>query len=831
MRLAMECPIRHIAHSLTCIVVSLALGAGCHLHKAKQHPDFESLFRQAEALEHQDRIAELEPILEKSLAVARTSANHDWFWKFRLIKVQILLSHSQTEEAAKLLNARDVPIPLNPELQARSLVQHGWLCLRKGDFQGARENLQRAEILAQEKKITAVLPEIEMKLGQMLISTNTSEAEQKCRLAEQLSKQTDDPYIESSASGAIGYLRIKDGRYDEAITMFERALVAGRRAKSKSLLALNLLNSADSYRQLGDDVRAQNLLEQASALFLELKRWGEVQATLIDLGQTAAEHKDFNAANDYLQRAIALSRKVQDNAQLATGLTDLAAVQLEVGNDVEALKLNTEALALLCHVEAKETKLWAELNDARLKEHAGAVNQAAESYKTVIDSGSAEPRAALEASTRLAKLLAGQGKLRAAEQQFRETIAIFEDSKSALERDESRLSYSSASIYLFQEYVDFLAGQGRQAEGFELAESSRARLLTEHRTGTVREYQALSRRLRISFASYWLGPKRSWLWLITPERFITAELPNSETLKTSVRTYRDEIESLRDPIESSVSVGWKLSDALLRPLQENVPAGNRILIVPSGALFDLNFEALPVDRNRPHYFLEDAAISVVPSLSLLLKRQAPRAAGPPKLLLVGDPASPDEKKYPKLAEARYEIQSIAEQFPGSVTMRTGAEARPETYREATPAQFTMVHFAAHAEANRVDPLDSAVILSGSHENFKLYAREIQHQPIQADLVTVSGCSSAGARTYASEGLVGFSWAFLAAGAHHVIGALWEVDDQSTARLMKVLYGALRGGARPADALRTAKESLLKSSGPYRKPYYWAPFEVFSNTAD
>jgi CHAT domain-containing protein len=76
-------------------------------------------------------------------------------------------------------------------------------------------------------------------------------------------------------------------------------------------------------------------------------------------------------------------------------------------------------------------------------------------------------------------------------------------------------------------------------------------------------------------------------------------------------------------------------------------------------------------------------------------------------------------------------------------------------------------------------------------------------------------------------LVGLSWAFLRAGAHSVIGALWEVVDDSTPRLMDTLYQGLEDGQTPAAALRRAKLTLLHSQTKFRRPYYWAPFQIYT----
>jgi CHAT domain-containing protein len=78
-------------------------------------------------------------------------------------------------------------------------------------------------------------------------------------------------------------------------------------------------------------------------------------------------------------------------------------------------------------------------------------------------------------------------------------------------------------------------------------------------------------------------------------------------------------------------------------------------------------------------------------------------------------------------------------------------------------------------------------------------------------------------------LVGLSWAFLRAGAHNVIGALWEVSDASTPQLMDELYGGLKKGMHPDSALRNAKLSMLHSSNAFRRPFYWAPFQLYTGS--
>jgi CHAT domain-containing protein len=197
-----------------------------------------------------------------------------------------------------------------------------------------------------------------------------------------------------------------------------------------------------------------------------------------------------------------------------------------------------------------------------------------------------------------------------------------------------------------------------------------------------------------------------------------------------------------------------------------------------------------------------------------------------RLLLIGDPLQA-EAAYPKLRYASEELASIRRYF-SDIRQHSGGEATPSSYRRSASKGVSVIHFAAHAEANHASPLDSAIILSPENNRYKLYSRDVAQMPISADIVTLSACRGAGARAYSGEGLVGFSWAFLDAGAKNVVAGLWDVSDRSTAKLMDRLYrGIVRQGLDPVEALRQAKLSLLHAGEPESKPWYWGPFQVYT----
>ena len=189
------------------------------------------------------------------------------------------------------------------------------------------------------------------------------------------------------------------------------------------------------------------------------------------------------------------------------------------------------------------------------------------------------------------------------------------------------------------------------------------------------------------------------------------------------------------------------------------------------------------------------------------------------------PDSPGPE-FPKLQYAGAEISKLHERLPGtSTTIVAGAEARPDAYAAAQPGRFSMIHIAAHGEANRRSPLDSALILSPGERGFKLYARDVMEVPLRADLVTISACRSSGARTYAGEGPVGLARAFLQAGAGSVIAGLWDVSGPSTSEIMDRMYEQIAAGVAPQN--RCGERSYPSFTATYSKPYYWGPFQYYT----
>jgi CHAT domain-containing protein len=411
---------------------------------------------------------------------------------------------------------------------------------------------------------------------------------------------------------------------------------------------------------------------------------------------------------------------------------------------------------------------------------------------------------------------------------FRSAIDTAAEARKDVKSDELRLPFGALIREVYDDYVFFLLTAGRIPEALAVAEVSRAQTLAEALDAGARPQRVdpkpLARDRHAILLSYWLTPKRSYVWAITPSSIEGAKLPPGSTIEQKVDSYSREILSLRAG-DASMAHGTELYSMLVTPVAKYIPKGARVIIVPDGRLHAFNMETL-VDPSTHHYWIENVTIETAGSLELL---EHPRTGVPPaSMLLVGDPPSP-ASEFPRLNKAAEEMGLVQQHFAHTCTVLKGASATPGAYENADAGHFGFIHFVAHGFATRERPLDSAVVLAREGDSYKLYARDIIKHPLHARLVTISSCHGAGTRAYTGEGLVGLAWAFLHAGARQVIAALWDVNDNATPKLMDDLYAGIRAGHDPATALRDAKLKLIRGGTVYQRPYYWAPFVIYSGS--
>jgi len=101
---------------------------------------------------------------------------------------------------------------------------------------------------------------------------------------------------------------------------------------------------------------------------------------------------------------------------------------------------------------------------------------------------------------------------------------------------------------------------------------------------------------------------------------------------------------------------------------------------------------------------------------------------------------------------------------------------------------------------------------------------------QTSLVMLSACESSLGQSLAGQGVQGMLGSFHSAGARHVIGTLWIVDDAATVSMVDRFYQQLwNQSLTPVDALRAAQLEMIRTTDTdvnvelFSHPYAWAAF--------
>ena len=669
-----------------------------------------------------------------------------------------------------------------------------------------------------------------------------------------LAEARNDHFLTATVLLNLSTTALRIERFDEAVEWSLASSRAANALDAEDLVEAAKGNLGWAYFRLGDPERAAILFLEAKA---DAQRLGDTRDEvrwLTTSGYVNMEMGDVAPSKRLYQESLELAQQIKSKEDIANSVLSLALVSLASGNSEEADRYAGQALAMAMenrsHPDAMDA-MAAQMQAAALRGDTQRAEPLLKAVETDPDSQTAMKWACEDAMARLYETNKQTAQAQAA---YQSALSIFEAARAELQHEDSQLPFLANATRIYDDYIHFLVSQGKTQEALLVADQSRARTLAqglgqnepakEFRTASFPP-QAVARKAGATLLFYWLGERQSYLWAVTPEKTALFTLPPQHEIAPLLDRYRKSLLGADDPLFATPSTGQALYAMLVAPAASLIRPNANVMILADGPLSLLNFETLIVPEakssssTRPaHYWIEDATLSAAPSLAMLATAQPERKSlntAHDKLLLLGDAVSPGED-YPELPFAAQEMQRIRQHFTAQdeVVFARG-QATPAEYLASNPRQFDYIHFVSHGVASRTDPLDSAIILSrpdesssGEHQDsFKLYAREIMQHSIDARLVTISACYGSGTRAYAGEGLVGLSWAFLRAGAHSAIGALWEASDNSTPQLMDALYRGLEDGLSPATALRQAKLNMLRSNSSFRKPFYWAPFQIYT----
>jgi CHAT domain-containing protein len=274
------------------------------------------------------------------------------------------------------------------------------------------------------------------------------------------------------------------------------------------------------------------------------------------------------------------------------------------------------------------------------------------------------------------------------------------------------------------------------------------------------------------------------------------------------------------PATDASEAGWNadlaaavpiLSDKLMRPLtrlREAVQTCKTLYVVPDSHLYSVPFAALTLGDNVP--LVEHCAVVLLPSASMLLEAHASRPRSDRTCLAVGVGES---QGISFAAQAR----TIAEMFTGELGWTTGtlyipeAEATVERFLAEAP-RFRVLHVDCHGQVREgvMDTLSASTLrLTGGDLTAKALLKP-DGSWLNADLVFLNACRSAGFRMRLPSEVGGFWQAFLEAGVPALVATLFYVDPIHAQNLAQEFYrNWLTHGMTKATALQHAQLTLAR----------------------
>jgi len=305
---------------------------------------------------------------------------------------------------------------------------------------------------------------------------------------------------------------------------------------------------------------------------------------------------------------------------------------------------------------------------------------------------------------------------------------------------------------------------------------------------------------------------------------------NKSLIKLNEKDYKEHISLLNNYELKSDKINntlHQLYTTLWQPFEDKISTKN-IIIIPDGELFNLSFEMLtPTKINsfkdiQTNSLLAKYTISYNYSLLLLDKQRktidytndfvafAPEFSDKMKTdykLRITDSINFD-KTYLKLLPQPFTVE-LVEDYSGIFNGNsfTNEEASKQIFKKQAK-EHKIIHIGTHAESNNISPELSRLI----------FAKTIGNDSI-SDL---SACET-GKPTYQSgEGMISLAHAFNYAGSESILTSLWKIDEQSSAKIIKLFYDNIKKGLPKDKALQEAKLKYISTAeGRTIAPQYWA----------
>jgi CHAT domain-containing protein len=628
-----------------------------------------------------------------------------------------------------------------------------------------------------------------------------------------------------------------------------------------------------AYSSLGDNDSAAKKLSEASSLLRN--SWVQpINAALAynAMGYTLFHIGKYFTALPYQHEAVQLCEQSGNATLLASMTQRLGMTYGMLGRYDEAMRYLNDAVARAEAIPDQVARmrlqldLYTRFGEFYLQQK--KISEAIVTYKRAIENiGQGNSRFHLSSIHKgLATAYLAQGKDSEAEAELEKSIRLTEEAREKINDIGSRGTFLATHQNVYRAMVSFqFFNKKDPARAFNYAEIAKARDLLDALAGPI-EVSTGNGQIKIAISrsaapltldqmqsalppnaqlvQYAIGEKNLMIWLVTRDRLVTAQADiSADTLRSKVTAYLNELRKLGD-IECLNSQAAELYRLLIAPISKHLDPNRELCIVPDGVLQDLPFASL-VSPEAKRYLTEDFSLVINQSASVFahtidLSRNKPRSESEPFLAL-GNPSF-NQQAFPKLFplhKSEQEIERIRAFYPQRLILNRRHATESALARQI--GNYEIVHLATHALSDQQSSMLSTIFLAGESDSASegqnpdrvafdgaLRAHEIYRlKPERTCLVVLSCSRSALGDRSRNEAMGGLAQAFLVAGVPTVIASLWDVDDDSAARLMEKFHAAHRGkGLAFGEALRQSQISFLQTApARLRHPYFWATFIV------
>ncbi|HYO14459.1 MAG TPA: CHAT domain-containing tetratricopeptide repeat protein [Thermoanaerobaculia bacterium] len=704
-------------------------------------------------------------------------------------------------------------------------------------------------------------------IGKILEDRDLAAAEKHYRTALALAEEIRDDAAKAACLSNLGSVLKKKGDYAEGLAAFRSAQGLWKNLRdTEGLIRINN-KIGRLYMDLGSYDEAREHHQRAWKM-LETVDWPQEKAvTSTHFGDLYLFSGNPRLAMVWYSRALRIRER--DPKDEATLLNNLGQAHYRNKKHHKAAASYRKAISLFQQQGRPRDQAVVLVNLGWIYGTQRQFSHSLAAYGKALEMAPNDPWVKVGAHFGAAWTEHRRGNLIAAQQRTETAIEVIEAMRGDIDRPELKISFMER----MQDVYDFLVSilmerHGRERQrGFDVqalvaSERARARSLQEGLSGLIQPPQlsvpSIQRLLGPDtvLLEYFLDDVRSYVFVVTAELFTAVPLPGKETIEPLVRRLHLNLKQShkREHKLPALTEARKLSRTLLSPVLDRI-GERRILVVAPAVLQYVPFWALP-DPRFPTFSREDerwprpvivsnevVAVPSVAVLAALREREVARKPPSGDLALLADPVSSslDERlpagtakvkeeqdvKLLRLQHAEDEAQAILPLFPKEKTLvAMGFDATRDLVLKGRLGSFRIVHFAAHGATDSNDPANSAIVLSrfdrqGRRMEGRLRAADIEDLDLSAELVVLSACGTGLGQEFRGEGLVGLTQAFFSAGAPRVVVTLWDINDESTAELMKSFYSRLQSEG-PASALRHAQINMWKSHG-WSAPSYWGGF--------